>query len=91
MCLTEPHCGTDLKLMKTKAVEQEDGTYRITGTKIFISGGDHDMTDNIIHMVIAKIPGEDGKLANDLSTVNFFMVPKMLVDKETGEIKAATA
>lgn len=86
MCLTEPHCGTDLKLMKTKAVEQEDGTYRITGTKIFISGGDHDMTDNIIHMVIAKIPDEDGKLANDLSTVNFFMVPKMLVDKETGEI-----
>ena len=86
MCLTEPHCGTDLKLMKTKAVEQPDGTYRITGTKIFISGGDHDMTDNIIHMVIAKIPDEDGKLANDLSTVNFFMVPKMLVDKETGEI-----
>jgi alkylation response protein AidB-like acyl-CoA dehydrogenase len=86
MCLTEPHCGTDLKLMKTKAVEQEDGTYRITGTKIFISGGDHDMTDNIIHMVIAKVPDEDGKLANDLSTVNFFMVPKMLVDKETGEI-----
>lgn len=86
MCLTEPHCGTDLKLMKTKAVEQEDGTYRITGTKNLISGGDHDMTDNIIHMVIAKIPDEDGKLANDLSTVNFFMVPKMLVDKETGEI-----
>lgn len=86
MCLTEPHCGTDLKLMKTKAVEQEDGTYRITGTKIFISGGDHDMTDNIVHMVIAKIPGEDGKLQNDLGTVNFFMVPKMLVDKETGEI-----
>lgn len=86
MCLTEPHCGTDLKLMKTRAVEQEDGTYRLSGTKIFISGGDHDMTDNIIHMVIAKIPGEDGKLANDLSTVNFFMVPKMLIDPETGKI-----
>jgi len=86
MCLTEPHCGTDLKLMKTKAVAQPDGTYRITGTKIFISGGDHDMTDNIIHMVIAKIPDENGKLLDDLSTVNFFMVPKMLVDKETGEI-----
>jgi alkylation response protein AidB-like acyl-CoA dehydrogenase len=84
MCLTEPHCGTDLKLMKTKAVEQEDGTYKLSGTKIFISGGDHDMTDNIVHMVIAKIPDEDGKLANDLSTVNFFMVPKVMVDQETG-------
>ena len=82
MCLTEPHCGTDLKLMKSKAVEQEDGTYRLTGTKIFISGGDHDMTDNIIHMVIAKIPDEDGKLANDLSTVNFFMVPKVMVNED---------
>jgi len=87
MCLTEPHCGTDLKLMKTKAVEQPDGTYRMTGTKIFISGGDHDMTDNIIHMVIAKIPDEDGKLHDDLGTVNFFMVPKFIVDPETGERK----
>ncbi|TNE57104.1 MAG: acyl-CoA dehydrogenase [Alphaproteobacteria bacterium] len=86
MCLTEPHCGTDLKLMKTKAVEQEDGTYRLTGTKIFISGGDHDMTDNIIHMVIAKIPDEDGKLQDDLSTVNFFMVPKVLVNPEDGSL-----
>jgi alkylation response protein AidB-like acyl-CoA dehydrogenase len=82
MCLTEPHCGTDLRLMKTRAVEQPDGTYRITGTKIFISGGDHDMADNIIHMVIAKIPDENGQLANDLSTVNFFMVPKYLVGED---------
>ena len=59
MCLTEPGCGTDLRLMKTKAVEQPDGTYRMTGTKIFISGGDQDLTDNIIHMVIAKIPGRE--------------------------------
>ena len=86
MCLTEPNCGTDLKLMKTHAVKQADGTYRLTGTKIFISGGDQDMTENIIHMVIAKIPGEDGKRADDLSTVNFFMVPKLLVDPETGAI-----
>ncbi len=85
MCLTEPHCGTDLKLLKTKAVEQEDGTYLMNGTKIFISGGDHDMTDNIIHMVIAKVPDENGKLQDDLGTVNFFMVPKYLVDPETGE------
>ncbi|NWH09430.1 MAG: acyl-CoA dehydrogenase C-terminal domain-containing protein [Alphaproteobacteria bacterium] len=82
MCLTEPHCGTDLRLMKTRAVEQPDGTYRMTGTKIFISGGEHDMADNIIHMVIAKIPDESGRLADDLSTVNFFMVPKFLVDEE---------
>ena len=87
MCLTEPHCGTDLKLMKTRAVKQDDGTYRLSGTKIFISGGDHDMTENIIHMVIAKLPNEEGKYVDDLSTVNFFMVPKMLVDPETGEIK----
>ena len=83
MCLTEPGCGTDLRLMKTRAVEQPDGTYRMTGTKIFISGGDHDLTDNIIHMVIAKIPDENGHIHDDLSTVNFFMVPKFLV-KEDG-------
>src|SRR4029079_14323743 len=83
MCLTEPHCGTDLRLMKTKAVEQPDGTYKMTGTKIFISGGDHDLTDNIIHMVIAKIPDENGQIHDDLSTVNFFMVPKFIV-KEDG-------
>src|SRR5262245_20656151 len=82
MCLTEPHCGTDLRLMKTKAVEQPDGTYRMTGTKIFISGGDHDLTDNIIHMVIAKIPDENGHIQDDLSTVNFFMVPKFLVGED---------
>src|SRR6201996_1853565 len=87
MCLTEPGCGTDLRLMKTKAVEQPDGTYKITGTKIFISGGDQDLTDNIIHMVIAKIPDADGKIEDDLSTVNFFMVPKFLVD-ETGKMGA---
>ncbi|HVJ55160.1 MAG TPA: acyl-CoA dehydrogenase C-terminal domain-containing protein [Aliidongia sp.] len=86
MCLTEPHCGTDLKLMKTRAVEQPDGSYRMTGTKIFISGGDHDMTDNIVHTVIAKIPDEDGRLQDDLGMVNFFMVPKFLVDPETGKL-----
>jgi len=87
MCLTEPGCGTDLRLMKTRAVEQPDGTYRMTGTKIFISGGDHDLTDNIIHMVIAKIPDENGQIHDDLSTVNFFMVPKFLV-KEDGTMGA---
>ncbi len=82
MCLTEPHCGTDLRLMKTKAVEQPDGTYKLSGTKIFISGGDQDLTENIIHMVIAKIPDENGKTSDDLSTVNFFMVPKVLVSED---------
>ena len=87
MCLTEPHCGTDLRLMKTRAVEHDDGTYRMSGTKIFISGGEHDLADNIIHMVIAKIPDADGKVRDDLSTVNFFMVPKYLV-KEDGSVGA---
>ena len=82
MCLTEPGCGTDLRLMKTRAVEQPDGTYRMNGTKIFISGGDQDLTDNIVHMVIAKIPDENGKIFDDLSTVNFFMVPKFLVGED---------
>src|SRR5690606_11127549 len=71
--------------------QAEDGIrdFHVTGVQtcaLPILGGDHDMTDNIIHMVIAKIPDENGKLLDDLSTVNFFMVPKMLVDKETGEI-----
>jgi alkylation response protein AidB-like acyl-CoA dehydrogenase len=82
MCLTEPHAGTDLRLMRTRAIEQEDGTYRITGTKIFISGGEHDLADNIIHMVIAKVSDEKGQIQNDLSTVNFFMVPKYLVQED---------
>jgi len=85
MCLTEPHCGTDLRLMKTRAEEQDDGTYRMNGTKIFISGGEHDLTDNIIHMVIAKIPDEHGHIHDDLSTVNFFMVPKYIV-KDDGTL-----
>jgi len=82
MCLTEPGCGTDLRLMKTRAAEQADGTYRINGTKIFISGGDQDLTGNIIHMVIAKIPDETGRVRDDLATVNFFMVPKFLVSED---------
>jgi len=82
MCLTEAHCGTDLRLMKTRAVEQPDGSYRMSGTKIFISGGEHDLADNIVHTVIAKIPDERGQIHDDLSTVNFFMVPKFLVGED---------
>lgn len=84
MCLTEPGCGTDLRLMKTRAAWEPDGSYAINGTKIFISGGDHDLTDNIVHLVLAKLPDENGNYADDLSTVALFLVPKFLVDPHTG-------
>ena len=78
MNLTEPHCGTDLGLMRTKAVPQDDDSYKITGQKIFISAGDHDMADNIIHLVLAKIPGgPDG-----IKGVSLFIVPKFLVNAD---------
>ena len=57
MNLTEPHCGTDLGLLRTKAVPQADGSYKITGTKIFISAGEHDLAENIVHLVLARIEG----------------------------------
>jgi alkylation response protein AidB-like acyl-CoA dehydrogenase len=83
MNLTEPHCGTDLGLMRTKAEPQDDGTYKITGQKIFISAGEHDMADNIIHLVLAKIAGgPDG-----IKGVSLFIVPKFLV-KEDGTLGA---
>lgn len=78
MNLTEPHCGTDLRLMRTKAVEQDDGTYAITGTKIFITGGDHDMADNIVHLVLAKVEGE----GEGLRAVALFVVPKISVNDD---------
>ncbi len=78
MNLTEPHAGTDLGLMRTKAVPQEDGTYHVSGQKIFISAGDHDMAENIIHLVLAKIPGgPDG-----IKGVSLFIVPKFLVNDD---------
>ena len=78
MNLTEPHCGTDLGLMRTKAVPQDDGSFKISGQKIFISAGDHDMADNIVHLVLAKIPGgPDG-----IKGVSLFIVPKIMVDDE---------
>ena len=57
MNLTEPQCGTDLGLLRTKAVQQADGSYKITGTKIFISAGEHDLAENIVHLVLARIEG----------------------------------
>ncbi|WP_424989889.1 acyl-CoA dehydrogenase C-terminal domain-containing protein [Fluviibacterium sp. S390] len=78
MNLTEPHCGTDLGLMRTKAVPQDDGTYQITGQKIFISAGDHDLAENIIHLVLAKIPGGP----EGIKGVSLFIVPKVLVNED---------
>ena len=74
MCLTEPHCGTDLGILRTKAVPNADGSYAITGTKIFISSGEHDMADNIIHLVLARLP-EAPKCTKGIS---LFIVPKFL-------------
>ncbi|WP_370159214.1 acyl-CoA dehydrogenase C-terminal domain-containing protein [Limimaricola soesokkakensis] len=78
MNLTEPHCGTDLGLMRTKAVPQENGTYRISGQKIFISAGEHDMAENIVHLVLAKIPGGP----EGIKGVSLFIVPKFLVNED---------
>jgi alkylation response protein AidB-like acyl-CoA dehydrogenase len=78
MNLTEPQCGTDLGLIRTKAEPQADGSYAITGTKIFISSGEHDLTENIIHLVLAKTPG-----APDSSKgISLFVVPKFLVNED---------
>ena len=78
MCLTEPVCGTDLGLLKTKAIEQSDGTYKLSGQKIFITSGDHDLTENIIHLVIARAadspPGTKG--------ISLFLVPKFIVNED---------
>jgi len=78
MCLTEPVCGTDLGMLKTKAIEQSDGTFKISGQKIFITSGDHDLTENIIHLVIARAndspPGTKG--------ISLFLVPKFIVNDD---------
>lgn len=78
MNLTEPHAGTDLGLLRTKAEPQEDGSYRITGQKIFISAGDHDMSENVIHLVLAKAPGG----GEGTRGISLFIVPKFLVNED---------
>ena len=86
MNMTEPHCGTDLSLMRTKAEPQEDGTFKITGQKIFISAGDHDLSENVIHLVLAKISGgPDG-----VKGISLFIVPKFMVN-EDGSLGARNA
>ncbi|SFF73279.1 Acyl-CoA dehydrogenase [Novosphingobium sp. CF614] len=79
MCLTEAHCGTDLGMLRTKAVPQEDGSYRITGGKIFISAGEHDLTENIVHLVLARLAGAP----EGVKGISLFLVPKYL-PKEDG-------
>ena len=74
MNLTEPHCGTDLGLLRTKAVKQGDGSYKITGTKIFISAGEHDLAENIVHLVLARIEGAPAGIKG----ISLFVVPKIL-------------
>ncbi len=78
MNLTEPHCGTDLGMMRTKAEPQDDGSYKITGQKIFISAGEHDLADNIIHLVLAKAPGG----GEGTKGISLFIVPKFLVNED---------
>jgi alkylation response protein AidB-like acyl-CoA dehydrogenase len=82
MCLTEPQCGTDLGLLRTKAVPGEDGTWKLTGTKIFISAGEHDLTQNIIHLVLARLPDAPPGIRG----ISLFIVPKFLPKEENGEI-----
>jgi alkylation response protein AidB-like acyl-CoA dehydrogenase len=86
MNLTEPHCGTDLGLLRTKAVPAGDGSYRITGQKIFISAGEHDLTENIVHLVLARIEGAP----SGTKGISLFVCPKILVD-EDGTLGARNA
>ena len=89
MCLTEPHCGTDLGLIRTKAEPEADGSYKISGTKIFISAGEHDLTENIIHLVLAKLPDAPAGIRG----ISLFLVPKFLpnADGSVGQRNARRA
>ncbi len=78
MCLTEAHCGTDLGMMRTKATPQEDGSYKINGAKIFISAGEHDLTENIVHLVLARMDGAP----KGIKGVSMFLVPKFIPNDE---------
>ncbi len=78
MCLTEPHCGTDLGMLRTRAEPNEDGSYKISGTKIFISAGEHDLTENIVHIVLARLPDAP----EGTKGISLFIVPKFLPNAE---------
>ena len=83
MCLTEPHAGTDLGIINTRADPQSDGTYKISGTKIFITYGEHDMADNIIHLVLAKVPGGP----EGTKGISLFLVPKYMPSEWEGDLE----
>ena len=78
MCLTEPHCGTDLGMIRTRATPNDDGSYAIEGTKIWITFGEHDLTDSIIHFVLARVPGAEPGTKG----LSMFIVPKYLVEAD---------
>ncbi|MCH2447617.1 MAG: acyl-CoA dehydrogenase C-terminal domain-containing protein [Candidatus Poseidoniia archaeon] len=80
MCLTEAHCGTDLGLLRTKAIEREDGSYQLSGEKIFITGGEHDLTDNILHLVLARLPDSP----KGVKGISLFLVPKFIPVSDGG-------
>jgi alkylation response protein AidB-like acyl-CoA dehydrogenase len=86
MCLTEPHCGTDLGLLKTKAVDKHNGSYEITGQKIYISGGEHDLTKNILHLVLARVEGDP----EGVKGISLFAVPKVLPDFSRNKVFAGS-
>ncbi|MGR4975595.1 acyl-CoA dehydrogenase C-terminal domain-containing protein [Pseudomonas sp. LARHCG127] len=86
MCLTEPHAGTDLGIIRTKAEPQADGSYKVSGTKIFITGGEHDLTENIIHLVLAKLPDAPAGPKG----ISLFLVPKFMVNAD-GSLGARNA
>jgi alkylation response protein AidB-like acyl-CoA dehydrogenase len=79
MCLSEPHAGSSLADITTRADRQPDGRYRLTGHKMWISGGDHDLTENIVHLVLAKVPQADGRLPPGVAGISLFLVPKIVV------------
>lgn len=84
MCLSEPQAGSSLADIRTRAEPQDDGTYRLFGNKMWISGGDHDVGANIVHLVLAKIPGADGKLQHGVKGISLFLVPRHLLN-DAGE------
>ena len=86
MCLTEPHCGTDLGLLKTKAVDKQNGSYEITGQKIYISGGEHDLTPNILHLVLARVEGDP----EGVKGISLFAVPRILPDMSNNKVSCGS-
>lgn len=81
MCLSEPQAGSSLADIRTRAIKTKDGRYRLFGNKMWISGGEHDISDNIVHLVLAKIPDENGQLPAGVQGISLFTVPRKLLDE----------